>query len=84
MVVINSYILYSLSHLFNEMQVSGCGCHACMYYSRAYIHHLLLSKEMLAEVLLYNHNQYQVVELFQIAKDQKNNGSLSQWIRSFS
>eukprot|EP01036_Dinobryon_divergens_P028731 gene28731-37725_t len=64
--------------------VSGCGCHACMYYSRAYIHHLLQSKEMLAEVLLYNHNQYQMVELFQIAKDKKNNGSLSQWLRSFS
>eukprot|EP01034_Spumella_vulgaris_P042165 gene42165-52278_t len=39
--------------------VAGCQCHACKHHSRAYIHHLLIAREMLAEVLLYHHNQHQ-------------------------
>lgn len=42
----------------------NCSCHACRHYSKAYIHHLLRSKELLAEVLLYQHNQHQLLELF--------------------
>ena len=32
--------------------VSGCCCYCCTRYVRAYIHHLLVTKEMLAQVLL--------------------------------
>lgn len=42
--------------------VKGCECFACGRHTRAYIHHLLNTREMLAEVLLnsHNHHQYQL------------------------
>jgi queuine tRNA-ribosyltransferase len=36
----------------------GCGCPACRTYSRAYIHHLLMAKEMLGMRLCVLHNLY--------------------------
>jgi hypothetical protein len=47
-----------------HIQVPGCSCHACKNHSRAYIHHLLKSRELLAEILLYSHNQHTVRLLF--------------------
>ena len=41
----------------------GCECHACRNHTRAYIHHLLNAKEMLAEILLYSHNQFHLLRL---------------------
>ena len=46
----------------------ACQCHACAHHTRAYLHHLLKSKELLAEVLLYTHNQHQLLLLFQEAR----------------
>ncbi len=40
-----------------------CGCYTCTHYSRAYIHHLLKAKEMLASTLLTIHNEYYTVKL---------------------
>ena len=34
----------------------GCACFACENHTRSYIHHLLLTKEMLGQVLLSLHN----------------------------
>ena len=48
--------------------VAGCQCHACKNHTRAYIHHLLKCKEILADVLLYVHNQHQLLLLFQCAR----------------
>lgn len=48
--------------------MDGCECHACVHHTRAYIHHLLKSKELLAEVLLHAHNQHQLLILFQQAR----------------
>lgn len=36
----------------------GCGCPACRYYSKSYIHHLFKAKEMLALRLSVLHNLY--------------------------
>ena len=44
--------------------LKGCECHACKHHTRAYIHHLLLAKEMLGDILVYCHNQHQIVQLF--------------------
>lgn len=38
--------------------VEGCGCFACSGYTRAYVHHLLETHEMLAGVLLELHNTH--------------------------
>jgi queuine tRNA-ribosyltransferase len=35
---------------------SGCPCYACRNFSRAYLHHLFLAKEMLGPMLLSLHN----------------------------
>jgi queuine/archaeosine tRNA-ribosyltransferase len=45
-----------------------CGCHACANHSRAYLHHLLVANELLGQVLLHTHNQYQLVEMFNEAR----------------
>lgn len=36
--------------------VSGCSCYCCKSHTRAYIHHLLVTNELLAGVLLMMHN----------------------------
>jgi hypothetical protein len=44
----------------------------------------LKAKELLAEVLLYQHNQYQLLELFQIAREKKAQGKdvFAEWKES--
>jgi len=34
----------------------GCACYACQHHTRAYVHHLLNTRELLASVLLMSHN----------------------------
>ncbi|KNC75923.1 hypothetical protein SARC_11563 [Sphaeroforma arctica JP610] len=36
----------------------GCKCFACQHHTRSYLHHLLLTHEMLAQVLLMMHNMH--------------------------
>ncbi|MDO5671536.1 MAG: tRNA guanosine(34) transglycosylase Tgt [Actinomycetaceae bacterium] len=43
--------------------VEGCGCYTCQNYTRAYIHHLIKAKEMLASTLLTIHNEFFIVGL---------------------
>lgn len=40
-----------------------CDCYTCLNYSKAYIHHLLKGKEMLASTLLTIHNEHFIVGL---------------------
>jgi queuine/archaeosine tRNA-ribosyltransferase len=41
----------------------GCRCWACQTHARGYVSHLVLSKEMLGDMLLFTHNAHQVLEL---------------------
>lgn len=41
----------------------SCGCYTCQNFSRAYLRHLIISKEMLSAVLLSIHNLYTLLEL---------------------
>ena len=47
-------ILYDLYRYFDDLTpiLSTCSCLACRSYTRSYIHHLLVAKELLAPVLL--------------------------------
>ena len=47
---------------------SHCRCHTCSHHTRAYLHHLLKAKELLADVLIYQHNQHQVMQLFEAVR----------------
>lgn len=40
-----------------------CDCYTCKNYSRAYINHLYKAKEILAAVLVSNHNEYFIIKL---------------------
>ena len=48
--------------------LDSCRCHACRHYSRAYIYHLFKAHELLGEILLHTHNQWQLFELFRILR----------------
>ena len=39
-----------------EVLDPGCDCYTCQHYSRAYIRHLMVAKEMLGSILLSIHN----------------------------
>lgn len=41
----------------------ACGCYTCRHYSRAYLRHLYVSREILAYRLLTLHNLYYYLEL---------------------
>jgi len=41
----------------------NCDCYTCRHFSRAYLHHLVRSNEILAHILLSTHNIYFLLEL---------------------
>lgn len=43
---------------------STCTCYCCTNHTRAYVHHLLVTKEMLAKVLLMTHNLHEYSQFF--------------------
>jgi queuine tRNA-ribosyltransferase len=45
-----------------------CHCATCSHYSRAYLRHLVISKEILASILLSVHNLYFLTELTRKAR----------------
>lgn len=45
--------------------VSGCSCYCCRNHQRAYVHHLLVTNELLAGVLLMLHNTAHYLGFFQ-------------------
>jgi queuine tRNA-ribosyltransferase len=45
-----------------------CSCHTCQNYSRAYLRHLVLSKEMSGGILLSLHNLHYLIDLTQTAR----------------
>ncbi|KAF2769746.1 tRNA-guanine transglycosylase [Teratosphaeria nubilosa] len=56
--------LWSSSHATDLSPLTeGCSCYACTNHHRAYLHHLLNAKEMLAWVLIQIHN-HRIIDLF--------------------
>ena len=43
--------------------VDGCGCYTCRHFSRAYLRHLIMAKEMLAATLVSIHNIHILLEI---------------------
>jgi queuine tRNA-ribosyltransferase len=46
-----------------------CNCYTCRTFSRAYLRHLVVAKEMLAATLLSIHNIYTLLELVRQARE---------------
>ncbi len=57
-----------------------CSCYACRHFSRAYIRHLVKSKEILGSTLLSIHN---IQMLVQLARDMRE-AILGQHFASFA
>ncbi|MCW1403153.1 tRNA guanosine(34) transglycosylase Tgt [Novosphingobium sp. MW5] len=60
-----------------------CGCPACKDYSRAYLHHLIKSGEMLGAMLLTEHNLWFYQSLMQGMRDAIAAGSFTQFAAKF-
>lgn len=56
--------------------VEGCGCYCCRNHQRAYIHHLLVTNELLAGVLLMIHNTAHYHAFFSALRDALANDKL--------
>ncbi len=57
----------------------ACGCYTCRHFSRAYLRHLVLAKEMLAATLLSIHNLYTLLELVRGARQAIVEGRFNEW-----
>ena len=55
--------------------VIGCQCFVCKEnrFSRAYIHHLVVAKEMLAEILIFGHNLHCLLKLLRCFDSERSN-----------
>lgn len=52
-----------------------CDCYTCAHYTRAYVHHLFKSKEMLASTLATIHNERYIVRLIDRIRQSIDDGS---------
>ena len=72
--------LLSPSHATSDLPLTpSCPCYTCAHHSRAYVHHLLVVKEMLAFVLLDLHNLTVIAQLFRQAREALADGDGSRW-----
>ncbi len=60
-----------------------CSCPACANYSRAYLHHVFRSNEMISGMLLTWHNLHYFQEIMQGMRDAISAGSFDAWQADF-
>ncbi|KAF0292441.1 Queuine tRNA-ribosyltransferase accessory subunit 2 [Amphibalanus amphitrite] len=58
--------------------LAGCECYTCTHHCRAYIHHLINVKELLAPVLLSLHNLHHWSSFFSAIRAALQNGTLAE------
>ncbi|KAL4759450.1 tRNA-ribosyltransferase family protein [Aspergillus foveolatus] len=76
--------LWSRSNTTNTGPLSeSCACYACQNHHRAYIHHLLSAKEMLAWTLLQIHNYYTMDLFFANVRKSIERGTFEADVRTF-
>ncbi len=60
-----------------------CGCPACRHHSRAYLHHLIRSEEILGAMLLTWHNLHYYQDIMRGLRGAIEGGALGHWIAAF-
>ncbi|MEP3510145.1 MAG: tRNA-guanine transglycosylase, partial [Lentilitoribacter sp.] len=60
-----------------------CTCPACTSYSRAYLHHVFRSQEIISSMLLTWHNLHYYQELMSGMREAISKGCFTQWQKSF-
>ena len=63
---------------FNPVD-SNCECYACKNFTRAYVRHLFIAKEILALELASIHNLFFYLNLMRTARTEIMNGNFSEW-----
>ncbi|KAJ2724232.1 hypothetical protein GGI07_002102 [Coemansia sp. Benny D115] len=65
--------------MFNDFGplVKGCTCFTCRNHHRSYVHHLLMTKEMLSTVLLQIHNMHWYQRFFEDVRGSLARGTLA-------
>ncbi|NXN98064.1 QTRT2 ribosyltransferase, partial [Rhinopomastus cyanomelas] len=58
--------------------LEGCTCYCCQRHTRAYVHHLLITHELLAGVLLMMHNFQHYFSFFSAIRDALRDNKLDQ------
>jgi len=61
----------------------NCNCYVCRHYSRAYLRHLFMNKELLAYRLNSYHNIYYFINLMRQLREAILNGCLAQFRKTF-
>jgi queuine tRNA-ribosyltransferase len=63
---------------------AACGCPACRGYSRAYLHHLVMAKEILGPMLLTWHNLHYYQDLMAGMRQAINAGAFDAFVATFA
>lgn len=63
---------------------SACQCYTCRNFSRAYLRHLILAKEMLAATLLSIHNLYTLIALVKEIRSSIQIGTFNRLVEEFT
>jgi queuine tRNA-ribosyltransferase len=61
----------------------ACACPTCAGYTRAYLRHLVLSKEILSSVLLSVHNLHFLLDLMARARHAIHTGGFPSFLRAW-
>ena len=79
-----AFDLWNKSYSKDIVPISeGCQCYACQKHHRAYIHHLLSAKEMLAWSLLQIHNHHVMDQFFEAVRLSITNDTFEADVASF-
>jgi queuine tRNA-ribosyltransferase len=67
--------------------VENCECYTCSNYTRAYLHHLLHAKELLANTLMSIHNEHFIIKLVDDIRASLDDGSFFElkksWLKKY-
>lgn len=66
-----------------EPLLDDCDCYTCQHYSRAYLHHLRKSKEILGLTLLSLHNEHFIIKLVDDIRASIDDGSFQDFRKSW-
>ncbi|EAW14760.1 tRNA-ribosyltransferase family protein [Aspergillus clavatus NRRL 1] len=80
-----AFDLWSSSHKTDTSPLkAACDCYTCTHHHRAYIHHLLSAKEMLAWTLLQIHNHHTMDTFFAAIRESIQRGTFEADIETFT
>lgn len=76
--------LQNASHAHDKRPIDEtCGCYTCQHFSRAYLRHLIVAKELLSGTLISIHNMYMLLELMRDARQAIINGTYQDFAVDF-